>query len=65
MLLTTLKWLTWLTAAGLIALLLLATVVRGSVGLMEVMIIFMLAGLVSVPGWVIYYAEKRKKQNTA
>jgi hypothetical protein len=64
MLLTRLKWLSWLIAVGLPLLLFLATLLTGRLGLVELMFTFMLAGIISVPGWIIHFAQKQKTQNT-
>ena len=61
MLLTTLKWLTWLSALGLIVFVWLVILLRGSIGLIELIITFLFAGLVSLPGWVIHFLQKRQK----
>lgn len=61
MLLNTVKWLSWLIAVGLVGLLFLAIVVTGQLGMVELIITFMLAGIISVPGWVIHSAQKQKK----
>jgi hypothetical protein len=64
MLLTRLKWLSWLIAIALPVLLFLATVLTGQLGLFELILTFMLAGIISLPGWIIHFVQKQKKENT-
>lgn len=60
MLLTTVKWLSWLTAAGLVLLLVLATVITARLGVVELITTVMLAGIISSPGWIIHFVQKTK-----
>lgn len=64
MLFTTVKWLSWLTAAGLLALLVLGTMLTARLGAVELIITLMLAGIISLPGWLIHFVQKQKTQNS-
>jgi hypothetical protein len=64
MLLTRFKWLSWLSAVGLLLLLFLATVLTARLGMIELIIVLMLAGIISLPGWIIHFVQKEKTQNT-
>jgi fatty acid desaturase len=62
MLLTIFKWLTWLSA---IALVLALVFVGASVGIIELIVTLVLAGIISVPGWIIHFVQKGKKRKAA
>ena len=64
MFLNTVKWLSWLIAVALVALPFLAMVLNGSIGLVELIVTFFVAGIISLPGWLIHSAQKQKKPNT-
>jgi hypothetical protein len=63
MLLNTFKWLSWLAAVALVVVLFLATVLTGRLGMAELIITLMFAGIISLPGWLIHSVQKQKRSN--
>ena len=62
MLLTIIKWLTWLSATLVVLVFLAPLFVRGSVGVLELIVTVVLAGLISLPGWIIFCGQRKKRK---
>lgn len=66
MALTILKWLIWGIALGFLGLVLAAPLILGaSVGISEIVVTLFVVGLMSVPGWIIHFVQKRNTRKAA
>lgn len=57
--LTTMKWLCWLSAAGFLLLALAGPLlIHRSIGMLEVIVTLLIVAVMSAPGWLIHFSQK-------